>query len=164
MHADRPCISMEARSKPLAKSANLATTFIIKKDWMEFLMFKSPLFKLGILALAFFLLGRFSVTEFGLGASKPYAPLTRADIAEALIVSLQDPHGPPARVLAEIITNERGKTSQMLARAMRTPTNPLSGGVASQLQYKNSPLSRMLKSYCKVEGGTLSCGVRDYKS
>ena len=104
------------------------------------------------------------LVDFGFGGTnKVGAPsLTRAEITEAFIASLGDPHGPPARVLASVITDERGKISQSFARAMRDPKNPISGGVASQLQYKNSPLSRMIRSYCRVDGNVLSCGIKEF--
>ena len=125
-------------------------------------MLNSPFARLCLIAIIFFMLGK--LVDFGLGGSnKSGTPsLTRAEITEAFITSLGDPHGPPARVLASVITDERGKISQSFARAMRDPKNPISGGVASQLQYKNSPLSRMIRSYCRVDGNLLSCGIREF--
>ena len=125
-------------------------------------MLNSPFARLCLVAIIFFMLGKLVDFGFG-GTNKVGAPsLTRAEITEAFITSLGDPHGPPARVLASVITDERGKISQSFARAMRDPKNPMSGGVASQLQYKNSPLSRMIRSYCRIDGNVLSCGVKEF--
>ena len=125
-------------------------------------MLNSPFARLCLVAIIFFMLGKLVDFGFG-GTNKVGAPsLTRAEITEAFITSLGDPHGPPARVLASVITDERGKISQSFARAMRDPKNPISGGVASQLQYKNSPLSRMIRSYCRVDGNILSCGIKEF--
>ena len=125
-------------------------------------MLNSPFARLCLVAIIFFMLGKLVDLGFG-GTNKVGAPsLSRAEITEAFITSLRDPHGPPARVLASVITDERGKISQSFARAMRDPKNPISGGVASQLQYKNSPLSRMIRSYCRVDANVLSCGIREF--
>ena len=125
-------------------------------------MLNSPFARLCLVAIIFFMLGKLVDFGFG-GTNKVGAPsLTRAEITEAFITSLGDPHGPPARVLASVITDERGKISQSFARAMRDPKNPISGGVASQLQYKNSPLSRMIRSYCRIDGNVVSCGVKEF--
>ena len=125
-------------------------------------MLNSPFARLCLVAIIFFMLGKLVDFGFG-GTNKVGAPsLTRAEITEAFITSLGDPHGPPARVLASVITDERGKISQSFARAMRDPKNPISGGVASQLQYKNSPLSRMIRSYCRVDGNILFCGIKEF--
>ena len=125
-------------------------------------MLNSPFARLCLVAIIFFMLGKLVDLGFG-GTNKVGAPsLTRAEITEAFITSLGDPHGPPARVLASVITDERGKISQSFARAMRDPKNPISGGVASQLQYKNSPLSRMIRSYCRIDGNVVSCGVKEF--
>jgi len=125
-------------------------------------MLNSPFVRLSLVAIIFFMLGKLVDIDFG-GSDKVESPsLTRAEITEAFISSFGDPHGPPARVLASVITDERGKISQSFARAMRDPKNPISGGVASQLQYKNSPLSRMIRSYCRVEGSVLSCGIKEF--
>ncbi len=125
-------------------------------------MLNSPFARLCLVAIIFFMLGKLVDLGFG-GTNKVGAPsLSRAEITEAFIASLGDPHGPPARVLASVITDERGKISQSFARAMRDPKNPISGGVASQLQYKNSPLSRMIRSYCRIDGNVVSCGVKEF--
>ena len=125
-------------------------------------MLNSPFARLCLVAIIFFMLGKLVDLGFG-GTNKVGAPsLSRAEITEAFIASLGDPHGPPARVLASVITDERGKISQSFARAMRDPENPISGGVASQLQYKNSPLSRMIRSYCRIDGNVVSCGVKEF--
>ena len=125
-------------------------------------MFNSPFVRLCLVAIIFFVLGKSVDIGFGGSNNTGSSSLTRAEITEAFISAFGDPHGPPARVLASVITDERGKVSQSFARAMRDPKNPISGGVASQLQYKNSPLSRMIRSYCRVEGSVLSCGVKEF--
>ena len=127
-------------------------------------MFNSPFVRLCFVAIIFFVLGKSVDLGFGGSNNIGSSSLTKSGNHRAFVSSFGDPHGPPARVLASVITDEEERSRKVFARAMRDPKNPISGGVASQLQYKNSPLSRMIRSYCRVEGGVLSCGVKRVQS